>query len=224
MLKQQTSSAKRSSHKGGPALQADMRLDSLEQARLLFQPLRIEILQLLASAQSCGELAAQLGCSTQKVNYHVKALEAAGLVRRVAQRRVRALTEGIYQARARSFWPGASLLQGLGAGPGGQDALSKNYLLALAGEFGSDAARLALGSAAAAQEHPTLSLSAQVSLADPRRRSAFLSELKLALLRLAEKYGADGETDTTEEYKLVLACYPAQPDAGEAEVSEARSK
>jgi len=223
MLKHETK-AEGKSISDAQGVQADMRLDSMEQARLLFQPLRIEILQLLATAQSCGELAAQLGCSTQKVNYHVKALEGAGLVRRVGERRVRALTEGIYQASARSFWPGAPLLQGLGAGPAGQDALSKNYLLALAGEFGSDAARLALGSEAEAQEHPTLSLSAQVALADPRRRSAFLHELKLAMLRLAEKYGSGSEVSETEEYKLVLACYPLPSATGNSENSNHRSR
>lgn len=206
-------------------LREDMRLDSLEQARLLFQPLRIEILQMLGEPRSCGELAGQLGCSVQKVNYHVRALEGAGLVRRVAERRVRALTEGIYQAAARRFWPAAPLLEGLGVGSAGQDALSKNYLLALASEFGSDAARLALGSEAEAREHPTLSLSAQVALADPRRRSEFLRELKNAIQALAEKFGADGaEGSPGEEYKLVLACYPLLPEPQSQNCKENRRK
>jgi hypothetical protein len=196
-------------------------LASAAQARLLFQPLRLEILQQLAEPRSCGEVGAALGCSAQKVHYHVKALETAGLVRRVGERKVRALTEGVYQAAAQRFWPGAALLHSLGGMAGAQDALSKSYLLGLAEELGSDAARLALGSSAEQQEQPTLSLSAQVALADPRRRSAFLHELKLALQHLAAKYGAAADAVDTEEYKLVLACYPAPP-AGPAAGSAAR--
>jgi DNA-binding transcriptional ArsR family regulator len=186
-------------------------LASAAQARLLFQPLRLEILQQLAAPHSCSEVGEALGCTAQRVHYHVKALEAAGLVRRVGERKVRALTEGIYQAAARHFWPGAALLHSLGGLAGAQDALSKSYLLGLAEELGSDAARLALGSAAEL-ELPTLSLSAQVALADPRRRSAFLHELQLALRHIAEKYGAGAGAAEAEEYKLVLACYPAPPD------------
>jgi biotin operon repressor len=201
---------------GGPvsAPAAATALDSLQQARLLFQPLRLEILQQLTAPHSCGEVGAALGCSSQKVHYHIKALEAAGLVKRVGERKVRALTEALYQAAARHYWPGAALLHSLGGHTAAQDALSRNYLLGLAEELGSDAARLALGSAAEQQAHPTLSLSAQVALADPRRRSAFLHELKLAMQRLAEKYGAAAGAVATEEYKLVLACYPAPADPG----------
>jgi len=199
-------------------------LNSVKQAQLLFQPLRLELLQLLGAPQSCGELAAALGCTSQKVYYHIKALEAAGLVKRVGERKVRALTEGIYQATAQHFWPGAALLHSLGGTSAAQDALSRNYLLGLAEQLGSDAARLALGSAAEQHAHPTLSLSAQVALADPRRRSAFLHELKLAIQRLAEKYGADAATVDTEEYKLVLACYPAPPAPDQPDIPLRRSK
>ena len=199
-------------------------LDSVQQARLLFQPIRLDLLQLLALPHSCGELAGELGCTPQKVHYHIKALEAAGLVQRVGERKVRALTEAIYQATAQQFWPGAALLHSLGGHTAAQDALSKNYLLSLAEELGSDAARLALSSAEEQRDHPTLSLSAQVNLADPRRRSAFLHELQLAMQRLAEKYGAEADEGTAEAYKLVLACYPAAPQPDEPGIARRRSK
>jgi DNA-binding transcriptional ArsR family regulator len=204
-----------------PAIRADSQrrpaataeLASAEQARLLFQPLRLEILQQLVEPRSCGEVGAALGCTAQKVHYHIKALEAAGIVRRVGERKVRALTEGIYQAAAQHFWPGAALLHSLGGRAGAQDALSRNYLLGLAEELGSDAARLALGSAAQQAAQPTLNVSARVSLADPRRRSAFMAELQHMLERLAEKYGAAEPAAGSEVYKLLLACYPAEPGA-----------
>lgn len=191
-------------------LAAVLPLEALALARLLLQPLRVEILQLLAEPLSCGELARALGCTSQRVHYHVRALETAGLVRRVAERKVRALTEGIYQAAARHFWPGPALLHSLGGNAAVQDALSRNYLLSLAAELGNDAARLALSGEAEQQNAPTLSLSASVNLPGMHRRNAFLKELQHTLRLLAEKYGVSDEEPGAEPYKLVLACYPAE--------------
>lgn len=212
---------------GSAAATAELQLHSLAQARALLQPLRVELLRLLAEPRAIGELAELLSLTPQKLHYHVKALEAAGLVQVVAQRRVRALTESLYQASAQSFAPGPELLALLGGGSGARDQLSRGYLLALAEDLLADAARLAQERHAAGQrahpggtpvEQPTLSINAQVELGDPRRRSAFLAELQAALQALAEKYGAGGagaeggDAPQAELYKLVLACYPQPPE------------
>jgi DNA-binding transcriptional ArsR family regulator len=181
----------------------------------MLKPLRAEIMALLAEPRGIRELAEALAESPQKVHYHVKALEAAGLVRRVARRKVRALTESIYQAVAESFGPSPELLAMLGGGEKARDLLSKGYMLALAEDLLADAAKLALSSAGEEREHPTLSIAAQVALAEPRRRAAFMRELQAALLAIAEKYGAaDDAAAGVETYKLILACYP-QPEAAE---------
>ena len=56
-------------------------IEKPRQARELFKPLRLEILSRLGEPHSCPELAKELGLTTQKVYYHVKVLETAGLVR-----------------------------------------------------------------------------------------------------------------------------------------------
>jgi len=50
------------------------------QAGALLHPLRIEVLKKLAEPRSCPELAKELGETSQKIYYHVKILESAGLI------------------------------------------------------------------------------------------------------------------------------------------------
>src|SRR5690348_5900289 len=83
-------------------------------ANALLQPARLDVLRQLAEPRSCPQVAAALGLTTSRVHYHVKVLEKAGLVERVAERRVRAVVEGVYQAAARSYWLSAGLVGRLG--------------------------------------------------------------------------------------------------------------
>jgi DNA-binding transcriptional ArsR family regulator len=78
-------------------------LDRIEQAETLLKPARVALMRWLAEPRSCTELGTELGEAPQRVYYHVKKLEAAGLVEKVGERRVRAITEGIYQTRARAY-------------------------------------------------------------------------------------------------------------------------
>jgi DNA-binding transcriptional ArsR family regulator len=204
--------SKRTSRQAQPA---ELQLCTPGQARALLQPMRVELLRLLAEPRGIRELSQLVQASPQKVHYHLKSLEAAGLIRRVATRKVRALTESIYQAVAESFGPSPELLAMLGGGNRARDTLSKGYMLALAEDLVADAAKLALSIEAEGAQHPTLSVAAYVELADLRRRDAFLKELQGALLAIAEKYGvAEATPDAAGTYKLVLACYP-QPDSAE---------
>jgi DNA-binding transcriptional ArsR family regulator len=217
MLKTEStrSGARRQKHQA-----AELQLFSPAQARALLQPLRVELLRLLAEPRGIRELGEALGETPQKVHYHIKALEAAELVRRVSRRRVRALTESIYQAVAESFAPGPELLAMLGGGGKARDSLSKGYMLSLAEELLADAAKLALSQQGEGREHPTLSISAQVVLGDPGRRTAFLRELQAALQAIAEKYGAADAVASGETYRLVLACYPHPDGTAPPETAE----
>ncbi|GAB3967358.1 ArsR/SmtB family transcription factor [Plantactinospora veratri] len=91
-----------------------MYLEQIEQAETLLKPQRIEVLRQLAEPHTCTEVAAQLGQTPQRVYYHVKRLVDAGLVDQVSERKVRGISEGIYQASARSYW----LSPGWSAGSG----------------------------------------------------------------------------------------------------------
>src|SRR5256885_6621266 len=105
-------------------------LDQVEQAEALLKPQRIEVLRQLSGPRSCTEVAAELDQTPQRVYYHVKRLLEASLVRQVAERRVRGIHEGIYQAAGRSYWlsPGLVGRIGLRQTP---DRLSLGYLVDL---------------------------------------------------------------------------------------------
>ncbi|WP_460491780.1 ArsR/SmtB family transcription factor [Dactylosporangium cerinum] len=79
-------------------------LERVEQAETLLKPHRIEVLRQLAEPRSCTEVAARLDQTQQRVYYHVKRLVEHGIVTQVAERRVRGINEGVYQATARAYW------------------------------------------------------------------------------------------------------------------------
>lgn len=70
-------------------------LDSPEQVVEALHPLRVQILSLLDEPDSATGLAARMGQTRQLVNYHLRALEAAGFVELVEERPRRGLTERI---------------------------------------------------------------------------------------------------------------------------------
>lgn len=62
----------------------------------LLHPLRRQVLQLLTAPDSATGLGRTLDVPRQKVNYHLRALEELGMVRRVGQRQRRGLTEHLF--------------------------------------------------------------------------------------------------------------------------------
>ncbi len=89
-------------------------LERVEEAETLLKPRRIEVLRQLAEPRSCTEVAARLDQTQQRVYYHVKRLVEHGLVTQVAERRVRGINEGVYQATARAYWLSPRLVGRIG--------------------------------------------------------------------------------------------------------------
>src|SRR4051812_34873337 len=72
-------------------------------ASLLGHPLRLKVLELLAQPDSASGLARKLGVPRQVVNYHLKALEGAGVVEFVEERPRRGMKERVVRATATSY-------------------------------------------------------------------------------------------------------------------------
>src|SRR5436305_10999804 len=146
-------------------------LDQIEQAEVLLRPQRIEVLRQLAEPRSCTEVAVELDQTPQRVYYHVKRLLEADLVRQVAERRVRGIHEGIYQAAGRSYWLSPGLVGRIGLRQT-RDRLSLGYLVDLMEGV----------QAAAAAPHPTrpdlpsIGVSGDIR-ARPEQPNAFLAAL-----------------------------------------------
>jgi DNA-binding transcriptional ArsR family regulator len=173
-------------------------LDRIEQAETLLKPQRIEVLRQLAEPRSCTEVAAQLDQTPQRVYYHVKRLVEAGVVTQVAERRVRGIHEGVYQASARAYWLSPRLVGRIGLRRS-RDALSLGYLLDLMEEVQADVAALDR----TASDLPSIGVSGQIRVL-PEQRQEFLADLQTTLRDLFTRYGgADGDA-----FKLAVACYP----------------
>ena len=77
-------------------------IDDPAAATVALEPVRSRLLAELAEPASAATLAARLGIPRQKVNYHLRALEAHGLVRVAETRQWGGLTERLLVASAAS--------------------------------------------------------------------------------------------------------------------------
>jgi DNA-binding transcriptional ArsR family regulator len=178
-------------------------LDQLEQAEALLKPQRIEVLRQLAEPRSCTEVAVELDQSPQRVYYHVKRLLEARLVGQVAERRVRGINEGIYQAAGRSYWLSPGLVGRIGLRQA-RDRAGLGHLVDLMEDVQADVAALDL----TRPDLPSIGISGDIRVR-PEHRAEFLEELRHSLQDLFTRYGgAEGDA-----FRLAVACYPkGDPD------------
>jgi DNA-binding transcriptional ArsR family regulator len=188
-------------------------IENVDQAAALLTPIRIDLLKRLDIPRTCPELAEIFDATPQKIYYHVKALEKAGLVEKIEEHRVRGVVEGVYQAKARSYWLAPQLVGQVGGEKTARDQTSLRMLLALAEEMQNDIGHLGQQSEAG-KPIPSLSLSGQIYLPDGERRTAFLEEVGQLFAELARKYGLppdEADADLVgKTFNLVLACYPKE--------------
>lgn len=185
-------------------------IEDLQQAMTLLKPQRLDILRQLDEPRTCPELADFFDETPQKIYYHIKALETAGLVAKVEERRVRGVVEGSYRAIARSYWLAPALVGQIGSTRQAADQASLRVLLSLAEEVIEDTGKLGSVSSVGKQV-PSLSLSAHIHLPDAKRRGEFLQEVQAVFQQLATKYGLpEDDMAVTDEqgFRLVLMCYP----------------
>jgi DNA-binding transcriptional ArsR family regulator len=161
-----------------------------QQLRALGGQLRARIVQLLRErAASTTELAKVLDVPKGTVAHHVKVLERAGLIRVVATRRVRAVTERYYGRVARLFVLKSDESPPDTIGPGGLAAV---MLHQAADEVPRDASDQSI---TAALTH------AKLRPADARRISKRVNALVAAFQAADDPDG--------EPYGLATASYPA---------------
>jgi DNA-binding transcriptional ArsR family regulator len=109
------------------------------QLRAMADPFRVQLVQLMRDqARSTQELAEELSVPKGTVGHHLKVLEAAGLIRVVRTRKVRAMTEKFYGRTARLFLYQAD-------DPDDAKAISTNTLRQAASEVERAATRTGFG-------------------------------------------------------------------------------
>ncbi len=183
---------------------------NLNRQGALFRPMRLRILEELANGDTASEVARRLEVPRQKVNYHLKALEAQGLVELVEERKKGNCVERIVKATARSYLVGAEALGSLANPEAVTDRFSAAYLVAVCGQAIGEVARLKAKADAAGKRLPTLTLQTDVRFANAADRNAFAEELSTAVAKLVSKYH-DATAEGGRSFRLVLGSYPAAP-------------
>jgi DNA-binding transcriptional ArsR family regulator len=166
---------------------------------------RARLLSELVEPASAASLAARVGIPRQKVNYHLRALEAHGLVVLAAQRRHGGITERVLQATAASYVVSPGALSEAAVDPeSAADRLSARYLVAVAGRAVREVGSLARRATAAGKRLPTMSIDTEIRFRNAAERAAFADDLTAAIIDLAARY----HHDDGRPHRLVVAAYP----------------
>jgi DNA-binding transcriptional ArsR family regulator len=188
-------------------------VDDPRQAAALFShPLRPRLLSLAADPVSATDLAGRVGLSRQRVNYHVRQLARAGLLRRAGRLRKRNMIEQRYVATARAYVLAPSVLGPLAADAAvAGDAFSAARLVALAAEAQAEVSHAVSAASQRGQRLATLSLAADVRFESAAQRAAFTAALQAAIVDVVGRHAAPADAAAGRPYRLILACYPARP-------------
>jgi DNA-binding transcriptional ArsR family regulator len=188
----------------------------LDALQVLLHPLRIEILEALRAPQSAASVARGLGQPRQKVSYHLKELERAGLVRAVEQRRAGNFFETVYEAVARTFvvapeaaWSDPQRVDAMRS----QQAIER--LVTVGERLQHDAIALLDRAAFDGEEIASAAVEAELHFADEDDRAAFIDEYFTLLGQLCDKYGARRGLP----YRVVVAAHPMTTPPPEEERS-----
>jgi hypothetical protein len=183
-------------------------------AVLVQHPLRPRILSLAREPASATQIAAALGEARQKVNYHVRQLHRAGLLKPAGRRKKRNMVEQRFVATARAYVLAPQLIGPLAAEAARvADAMSAAHLVALASQAQAELAAVMGAAAARRKRVATLSVSADLRFASADQRADFTRALQAALTRVVAEHSSpmtrrDGSAGAGRPYRLVVGCYP----------------
>jgi DNA-binding transcriptional ArsR family regulator len=174
-------------------------------AAVALDPLRARILAELREPASAAALAQRLGLARQKVNYHLRALEAHGLVAVAEERMHGGLTERLLGATAASYVVSPAALAGSAPDPARVgDRLSARYLVALAARIVREVGLMARKAEAEERTLATMAVDTEIGFATPEDRARFAEELTNAVTELAARY----HHDDGRRHRLVVAAHP----------------
>lgn len=174
-----------------------------ERLRGALSPLRRTLLGELRQPASATELATRLGETRQRVNYHVRELEKAGLVEIVEERARRGCTERVVRATARAVVVAPDVIGDLATVT--QDRFAADMLLALAARTVSDVARMRERADAQGRRLVTFAIEADVGFARPADIERFADQLAEQVTALAARF----DTGAVEHrYRVIVGGHP----------------
>ena len=192
-------------------------------AALVQHPLRPRILSLAREPASATQIAASLGEPRQKINYHVRQLHRAGLLRPAGRRKRRNMVEQRFVATARTYVLAPQLIGPLAAEAAQvADALSAAYLVALASQTQAELTSAIEAASAQGKRIATLSVNAELRFESAEQREDFTRALRTALTEVVAEHSSpttnrDGSVGSGRPFRLVVGCYPILKRAAERE-------
>ncbi|KGJ07587.1 MarR family transcriptional regulator [Paracoccus versutus] len=188
-------------------------IDNPAAAVAALDPIKARLLAELSEPASAASLAARVGLTRQKVNYHLRVLEDHGLVRAVEQRQWGGLIERLMAATAASYVVSPAALGPIGADPArSNDRLSASYLIALAARILREVGALWRAARQKDKRLATLSIDSTIRFRSPAERAAFAADLTNAVAALATRYH-DESAPAGRPHRLIVAAYPAPDEA-----------
>ena len=180
-------------------------IEDPQAAAVALDSVRARLLAELVEPASAATLAVKVGISRQKVNYHLNALEAHGLVAVVDRRQWGGITERILQATASSYIVSPRAVDAGADDPKrAADRMSARYVIALAARVIRDVASLAKRADAEGKRLPTLTIDTEIGFRSAEDRAAFANDLTDAIATLAARY----HHDDGRPHRLVATAYP----------------
>ena len=189
-------------------------IDNPAAAAIALEPVRSRLLAALAEPASAAALASRLGIPRQKLNYHLRTLEAHKLVRVAKKRKWGGLTERLLVATATSYVISPAVMGRVAADPERTaDRLSASYLIALAARIVREVGGLLRRAHEQDKRLATLAIDAQVRFRSTEDRAAFTRELTESITALVAHYH-DASTPGGRSHRLVLVAHPLPQKTG----------
>lgn len=181
-------------------------LDDAERVRTALSPIRRRLLAELQAPGSAASLAVALDMPRQKVGYHLKALEEAGLVNLVEERQRRGFTERLFTASADAYVIDPDLLAGPAPEALTQDRYAADHLIRAAAETVREVGRMRQTADAEGRRLLTFTLDSEIAFAAPGDIERFATRLTEAVAALAAEFNTPGG----RPYRLIAATHPAK--------------
>lgn len=183
-------------------------IDDPAAATVALEPMRSRLLAELAAPASAATLATRVGVARQKVNYHLRALEAHGLVRLADERRWGGLKERLLVATAASYVVSPNALGSVAVAPErAVDRLSASYLIALGARIIREVGDLVRRAKEQDKRLATLAIDTEIRLRSASERAAFSAELTEAITKLVSKYH-DESAPGGRAHRVVVVAHP----------------
>lgn len=200
-------------HSGSVGAAAPAKLDLLgepDQLRLALSPVRRRLLALLREPASATQLAARLGLGRQRVAYHLRELERAGLLELVEERKRRGCVERILRASADTFVIDPAVL-GAPASVEAQDRFAADHLVETASGVVRDVTRMQAAARRDGKRLLTFTVEAELGFAAPADVERFCDRLADLVRETAHELGSP----TGRRYRVVIGGHPT-PIEGDA--------